>query len=231
MPGFDKICGRWGSTQSARAGIGRETPCSSWLLSRTVLKGEASAFTLELPPYRRPDIKRILYTSLIDRTIFVLMRAVYMAAPAGGVIWILANVHLGNTSLAQQIATFLDPVGRLMGLDGAILLSYIVAIPANEIVVPTMIMIYSGAGTMVEVDSLNALRHLFIGTAGWTTLTAISLMLFAVLHNPCSTTILTIWKETRSRKWTVIGALMPLLIGFIVTVLFAQTWRLVGGVF
>jgi len=195
------------------------------------LKGEASAFTLELPPYRRPDIKRILYTSLIDRTIFVLMRAVYMAAPAGGVIWILANVHLGNTSLAQQIATFLDPVGRLMGLDGAILLSYIVAIPANEIVVPTMIMIYSGAGTMVEVDSLNALRHLFIGTAGWTTLTAISLMLFAVLHNPCSTTILTIWKETRSRKWTVIGALMPLLIGFIVTVLFAQTWRLVGGVF
>ncbi len=203
---------------------------TSWLLSRTLLRGEASAFTLELPPYRRPDIKRILYTSLIDRTIFVLWRAVIMAAPAGGLIWILANVHVGDTSLAVAIASFLDPFGRLLGLDGVILLAYIVAIPANEIVVPTMIMIYSGAGTMVEVEGLNALRQLFVDQAGWTLLTAVNLMLFAVLHNPCSTTILTIWKETGSKKWTAIGALMPLSIAFLVTFLVAQIWRL-GAIF
>nr|WP_290668981.1 ferrous iron transport protein B [Ardenticatena sp.] len=199
---------------------------TSWLLSRTLLRGEASAFTLELPPYRRPDIKRILYTSIIDRTIFVLWRAIVMAAPAGGLIWILANIHVGDASLAQQIAAFLDPFGRLLGLDGAILLAYIIAIPANEIVVPTIIMIYSGAGAMVEVENLAALRTLFVDQAGWTLLTAVSLMLFAVLHNPCSTTILTIWKETKSLKWTTIGALMPLGIAFLVTFVVAQTWRL-----
>ncbi len=204
---------------------------TSWLLSRTLLRGEASAFTLELPPYRRPDIKRILYTSLIDRTIFVLWRAVVMAAPAGGVIWILANVYVGGASLAQHIASFLDPFGRLLGLDGVILLAYIIAIPANEIVVPTMIMVYSGAGAMVEAESLAELRTLFVDGAGWTLLTAISLMLFAVLHNPCSTTILTIWKETRSAKWATVGALMPLAIGFLVTFLVAQGWYLVAGLF
>ncbi len=203
---------------------------TSWLLSRTLLRGEASAFTLELPPYRRPDIKRILYTSIIDRTIFVLWRAVIMAAPAGGLIWILANVHVGGTSLASAIASFLDPFGRLLGLDGVILLAYIVAIPANEIVVPTMIMIYSGAGTMIEVEGLNALRQLFIEQAGWTLLTAVNLMLFAVLHNPCSTTILTIWKETGSKKWTIIGALLPLSIAFLVTFVVAQIWRLTAGI-
>ncbi len=203
---------------------------TSWLLSRTLLRGEASAFTLELPPYRRPDIKRILYTSIIDRTIFVLWRAVIMAAPAGGLIWILANVHVGGTSLASAIASYLDPFGRLLGLDGVILLAYIVAIPANEIVVPTMIMIYSGAGTMIEVEGLNALRQLFIEQAGWTLLTAVNLMLFAVLHNPCSTTILTIWKETGSKKWTIIGALLPLSIAFLVTFVVAQIWRLTAGI-
>ncbi|MDQ7028814.1 MAG: ferrous iron transport protein B [Ardenticatenia bacterium] len=201
---------------------------TSWLLSRTLLRGEASAFTLELPPYRRPDIKRILYTSLIDRTIFVLWRAVIMAAPAGGLIWILANIYVGGTSLAQHIASFLDPFGRLLGLDGVILLAYIIAIPANEIVVPTMIMVYSGAGAMVEAESLAELRALFVDGAGWTLLTAISLMLFAVLHNPCSTTILTIWKETRSAKWATVGALMPLAIAFLVTFLVAQSWALLA---
>jgi len=203
---------------------------SSWLLSRTLLRGEASAFTLELPPYRRPDIKRILYTSIIDRTIFVLWRAVIMAAPAGGVIWLLANISVGGLSLADHIANFLDPFGRLLGLDGVILLAYIIAIPANEIVVPTMIMVYSGAGAMVEVEGLSALRALFVDQAGWTLLTAVSLMLFVVLHNPCSTTILTIWKETGSKKWAAVGALLPLSIGFIVTFLVAQTWRLVAGI-
>ena len=200
----------------------------SWLLSRTILRGEPSAFTLELPPYRKPDVLRILYTSFIDRTVFVLMRAIYMAAPAGGIIWLLANVHYHGQSLAHIVASFLDPFGRLLGLDGVILLAYIIAIPANEIVVPTIIMVYSGAGTLIELDSLSALRDLLVGQAGWTLLTAVSLMLFAVLHNPCSTTILTIWKETGSKKWTAIGALMPLGIAFLVTFIVAQVWRLVA---
>ncbi len=202
---------------------------SSWLLTRTLLRGEASAFTLELPPYRRPDIKRILYTSIIDRTIFVLWRAIMMSAPAGGLIWLLANISVGGTSLAQHIAGFLDPFGRLLGMDGVILLAYIIAIPANEIVVPTIIMLYTGAGAMVEVEGLTALRALFVDQAGWTLLTAVSLMLFAVMHNPCSTTILTIWKETGSKKWAAVGALLPLGIGVVVTFAVAQTWRLVAG--
>ncbi len=202
---------------------------SSWLLTRTLLRGEASAFTLELPPYRRPDIKRILYTSIIDRTIFVLWRAIMMSAPAGGLIWLLANISVGGTSLAQHIAGFLDPFGRLLGMDGVILLAYIIAIPANEIVVPTIIMLYTGAGAMVEVEGLTALRALFVDQAGWTLLTAVSLMFFAVMHNPCSTTILTIWKETGSKKWAAVGALLPLGIGVVVTFAVAQTWRLVAG--
>ncbi len=202
---------------------------ASWLLSRTLLKGEASAFTLELPPYRRPDIKRILYTSFIDRTLIILHRAVVMAAPAGGVIWLLGNIHVAGAPLAQHIAGFLDPIGRLMGLDGVILLAYIIAIPANEIVVPSMIMIYSGAGALMELDSVQALRELFVGRAGWTLLTAVNLMLFTVMHNPCSTTILTIWKETGSKKWAAVGALLPLSIGFVVTVLVATAWRVLAG--
>ncbi len=200
----------------------------SWVLSHTLLKGEPSAFTLELPPYRRPDIRRILYTSFIDRTIFVLWRAVYMAAPAGGLIWILANLHVHGQALVHLIASLLDPFGRLLGLDGVILLAYVVALPANEIVVPTMIMTYSGASTVMEVENMAALKALLVGQAGWTLLTAISLMLFAVLHNPCSTTILTIWRETGSKKWTLIGALLPLGIAFLVTFLVAQVWHMLG---
>ena len=194
--------------------------------SRTVLKGEASSFTLELPPYRKPAIGRILYTSLIDRTLFVLWRAIIMAAPAGGLIWLLANISIQDQSLAMWIAGWLNPAGHLMGLDGAILLAYIVAIPANEIVVPTIIMIYSHAGAMLDITQLDQLRALLVDQAGWTMLTAVNLMLFALLHNPCSTAILTIWKETKSVRWTVIGALMPLGIGIVVTVLVALIWRL-----
>jgi len=198
----------------------------SWVLSRTILKGEASSFTLELPPYRKPNILRILYTSVIDRTLFVLWRAIVMAAPAGGIIWLLANIHVGGHSLAFQISAFLDPLGYLLGLDGVILLAYIVAIPANEIVVPTILMIYANAGTMVEISQISQLKALLVDQAGWTMLTAVDLMLFALLHNPCSTTILTIWKETKSARWTIIGALMPLGIAFLVTFLVAQTVRL-----
>ena len=197
----------------------------SWVLARTVLSGEASAFTLELPPYRRPSILRILYTSLIDRTMFVLFRAILTAAPAGAVIWTLANIQSGGVSLADHIANFLNPLGHAVGLDGVILLAYIIAIPANEIVVPTMLMVYMGTGMMIELESFDQLRTLLVDQHGWTMLTAVCLMLFALLHNPCATTILTIWKETRSAKWTVVGSLMPLAVAFIVTFAVASIVR------
>ncbi|MHA2609670.1 MAG: nucleoside recognition domain-containing protein [bacterium JZ-2024 1] len=202
---------------------------SSYLLSRTVLKGIPSAFTLELPPYRIPNFTRILYTSFIDRTLFVLWRAIYMAAPAGGLIWILANIHIGSASLSQHIAHFLNPLGYLIGLDGVILLAYIIAIPANEIVVPTIVMGYLGAGMMTELESLSDLRSLLVGQAGWSLLTAVCLMLFSVLHNPCSTTILTIYKETGSKKWALFGALFPLIFAFSTTFLVATIWRMLSG--
>ncbi len=198
----------------------------SWALSRTVLKGEASSFTLELPPYRRPNIGQILYTSIIDRTLFVLWRAVLMAAPAGGVIWLLSNISVGGGTLTASISGLLDPLGQALGLDGVILLAYIIAIPANEIVVPTMLMAYTGAGMMIEIDSLSELQGLLVGQEGWTLLTAASLMLFSLLHNPCSTTIWTMYKETGSAKWTTLGALMPLAIAFAVCFAVAQTARI-----
>lgn len=200
----------------------------SWVLARTVLQGEASAFTLELPPYRRPSILRILYTSLIDRTIFVLWRAMLTAAPAGAVIWILANIDWNGISLAQHSANFLQPLGYAIGLDGVILLAYVIAIPANEIVVPTMLMVYLGVGMMTEDISYDTLRTLLVDRHGWTMLTAVNLMLFSLLHNPCATTILTMWRETRSAKWTALGALMPLAIAFIVTFLTATAARSFG---
>ncbi|MYA80020.1 MAG: ferrous iron transporter B, partial [Acidobacteriia bacterium] len=193
-----------------------------------VLQGEASAFTLELPPYRRPSIMRILYTSLIDRTIFVLWRAIMTAAPAGAVIWILANINVAGVSLAQRSADFLDLLGFAIGLDGVILLAYVIAIPANEIVVPTMLMIYMGVGMMSDVTSYDEIHALLVEQQGWTMLTAINLMLFSLLHNPCATTIITIWKETRSARWTTIGALVPLSFAFAVTFAVATLWRIIA---
>jgi ferrous iron transport protein B len=197
----------------------------SWGLSRTILRGEASAFTLELPPYRRPGVMRILYTSLIDRTLFVLWRAILTAAPAGAVIWILGNITVGDASVARHIADTLNPFGHALGLDGAILLAYIIAIPANEIVVPTMMMVYMGTGMMTDVTSFEDIRRLLVDQNDWTMLTAVNLMLFSLLHNPCATTILTIYKETLSKKWAAVGALMPLVIAFLVTFLVAVVWR------
>jgi ferrous iron transport protein B len=200
----------------------------SAILSRTVLKGEASAFTLELPPYRRPSIVRILYTSMIDRTLFVLWRAIICAAPAGAVIWLLANITAGGESLAQHCVEFLDPVGFAIGLNGVILLAYVIAIPANEIVVPTILMLYLGDTMMTEEPGTNGFRELLVEREGWTLLTAINLMLFSLLHNPCATTIYTMWKETKRLKWTVLGVVMPLVIAFVVTFVIAQTARLFG---
>ncbi len=201
----------------------------SWVLSRTILKGEASAFTLELPPYRRPGMLRILYTSLIDRTLFVLWRAMWTAAPAGAVIWLLGNIVVGGESLATRISAALQPLGWAMGLDGVILLAYIIAIPANEIVVPTMLMVYMAQGMMTDLQSFDQLRALLVDQHGWTMLTAVNLMLFSLLHNPCATTVITIYKETLSAKWAAIGALMPLAIAFAVTLSTAAFARLFLG--
>lgn len=200
----------------------------SWALSRSILKGEASAFTLELPPYRRPSVGRILYTSLIDRTIFVLWRAILTAAPAGAVIWILGNVDVGGLSLARHVSAALNPAGQALGLDGTILLAYIIAIPANEIVVPTMLMVYMGVGQMTELKSLDELRQLLVAGNGWTMLTAVNLMLFSLLHNPCATTVMTIYRETLSAKWATLGALLPLGLAFLVTFLTASIARALG---
>jgi len=206
----------------------------SWALSRTVLRGEASTFSLELPPYRPPNILRTLYTSLIDRTIFVLWRAVLFALPAGMVIWLIANINVGDESLAAYLITKMEPAGWLLGLNGVILLAYVVAIPANEIVIPTVLMLTvlmtgftgvgeQGAGVMFETDGQPLLNLLHAG--GWTTLTAVCLMLFSLCHNPCSTTIYTIWKETHSLRWTVVSVLLPLFCGFGICALVAVVWR------
>lgn len=198
----------------------------SWALSRSLLSGEASAFTLEMPPYRRPSVLRILYTSLIDRTIFVLGRAMLTAAPAGALIWILANVQAGELTLAEHAIALLEPLGTSIGLDGVILLAYVIAIPANEIVVPTMLMCYLGGSMMMDITTYEQIREVLVGQHGWTLLTAVNLMLFSLLHNPCATTILTIWKETRSARWTALGALMPLGLAFLVCLATAQAARL-----
>jgi len=210
---------------------------ASWGLSRTVLRGEATSFSLELPPYRPPRVLQTLYTSLIDRTLIVLWRAVVFAAPAGAVIWLVANVHLGGSSVAEHLVGWLDPVGVLIGLNGVILLAYVVAIPANEIVIPTVLMLTvltagiaeagAGAGVMFDAGGANATGEL-LRAGGWTLLTAVNLMLFSLLHNPCSTTIYTIFRETGSRKWTVVATLLPLAMGFVVCFLVAQVWRLVA---
>ena len=211
---------------------------ASWLLTRTVLKGEATTFSLELPPYRPPRVLQTLYTSLIDRTLIVLWRAVVFAAPAGAVIWLVANVSIGDATIAQRVISWLDPLGLLMGLNGVILLAYIVAIPANEIVIPSILMLTvhaakmtgvgAGDGVMFELDNAAEVGTL-LRTAGWTTLTGLNLMLFSLLHNPCSTTIYTIFKETKSWRWTTVATALPLVMGFVVCFLVAQVWRLAAG--
>ncbi|HEX9895954.1 MAG TPA: ferrous iron transport protein B [Gemmatimonadales bacterium] len=203
----------------------------SWLLTRTVLSGEATSFSLELPPYRPPRVLQTLYTSLIDRTLIVLWRAVVFAAPAGAVIWLISNIDIGGVSIARHLISDLTPFGLLVGLNGVILLAYIVAIPANEIVIPTVLMLTvlatnavgvgAGTGVMFELDSTQAVGDL-LRAGGWTVLTAVNLMLFSLLHNPCSTTIYTIYKETGSAKWTTVATLLPLVLGFVVTFLVTQ---------
>lgn len=186
----------------------------SKLLSATLLKGLPSSFTLELPPYRRPQICKTIVRSLLDRTIFVLLRAMCVAAPAGIVIWLMSNIMVNGESLCVIISNFLQPLGSLMGLDGVILLAFILGFPANEIVVPIIIMIYTASGTLVEYDILSSLYNLFVEN-GWTWVTALCTMIFSLMHFPCSTTCLTIYKETKSLKWTLLSFILPTILGIL----------------
>ena len=186
----------------------------SKLLSATLLKGLPSSFTLELPPYRRPQICKTIVRSLLDRTIFVLLRAMCVAAPAGIVIWLMSNIMINGESLCVIISNFLQPLGSLMGLDGVILLAFILGFPANEIVIPIIIMIYTASGTLVEYDSLSSLYNLFVEN-GWTWVTALCTMIFSLMHFPCSTTCLTIYKETKSLKWTLFSFILPTILGIL----------------
>ena len=178
------------------------------LLSITLLKGIPSSFTLELPPYRRPQIGRVIVRSIFDRTLFVLARAAAVAAPAGLVIWLAANITAGGTTLLDIMSGALDPLGKLMGLDGVILIAFILGFPANETVIPIIIMAYMSTGSLTELSSVSAMRELFISN-GWNTLTAVCFIIFALMHWPCSTTLLTVKKETGSLKWTALAAALP----------------------
>ncbi|MGI6069672.1 MAG: ferrous iron transport protein B [Blautia sp.] len=195
------------------------------LLSHTILKGVPSSFTLELPPYRRPQVGKVIVRSIFDRTLFVLGRAAAVAAPAGLLIWILANVTVGDGSLLQHCAGFLDPFARLMGLDGVILLAFLLGFPANEIVIPIVIMAYMAQGSLMELGSLGEMKALFLAH-GWTWTTAVSTMLFSLMHWPCSTALLTVKKETGSWKWTALAALLPTVIGIVVCMLFTALTEL-----
>ncbi len=198
----------------------------SYLLSKTLLKGIPSTFTLELPPYRAPQVGRIIYTSLIDRTIFVLSRAAVVAAPAGAIIWLLANIYVKDFSILNHMASFLDPLGKAIGMDGFILIAFIAGFPANEIVIPVLLMAYMSKGALTDFESINSLRQILISN-GWTALTAINMMLFSLLHWPCSTTLLTIKKETGSLKWTLAAFIIPTGIAFLVCFVTASVYRLI----
>ncbi len=187
----------------------------SKILSKTILKGIPSSFVLELPPYRKPQFGKILIRSIFDRTLFVLGRAICVAAPAGLVIWLLANIGINGESLLTLIANFLNPFARLMGLDGYILTAFILGIPANEIVLPIILMCYLGGNSLVNLEDTFSIGQILI-SHGWTILTAINVMLFTILHYPCATTLLTIKKETGSWKWTFLSFLIPTLCGIVV---------------
>ncbi|WP_304431905.1 ferrous iron transporter B [Acutalibacter muris] len=199
----------------------------SKFLSATLLKGVPSSFTLELPPYRRPQLGKVIVRSIFDRTLFVLGRAASVAAPAGLIIWLLANIHAGGDTLLAHCAGFLDPFARVFGLDGVILLAFILGLPANEIVIPLIIMAYLSQGSLVELSDLTALRALLIDN-GWTWVTALCVMVFSLMHWPCSTTCLTIKKESGSWKWTAAAVAIPTVCGLILCFLIANACRLLG---
>ena len=199
----------------------------SWLLSLTILKGEPSSLVLELPSYRRPQIGAVIYRSIIDRTLFVLRRAILISAPAGAVIWILANTFIGQQSLLNSLGYALNPFGQLFGLDGFIVMAFILGLAANEIVLPILLMSYLSTGYLQDFASLEGLRSVLVNN-GWTWLTAVNIMLFSLFHWPCSTTLLTTYKETGSKKWVLLSFLIPTLTGLTVCFILTQCVRLLG---
>ena len=199
----------------------------SRLLSGTLLKGIPSSFALELPPYRRPRIGPVIVRSVLDRTLFVLGRAAAVAAPAGLVIWLFANLQIGNASILTHCTGFLDPFARLIGLDGVILMAFILGFPANEIVIPIILMSYLSTGTLTDMSDLSALREL-LASHGWTWVTAVCTMLFSLFHWPCSTTCITIQKESGSLKWTALSILLPTAVGMLLCFMVSTTAQLLG---
>lgn len=192
---------------------------TSSVLSKTLLKGVPSSFTLELPPYRRPQYGKVIVRSIFDRTLFVLGRAITVAIPAGLVIWCLANININGGSLLSILSNVLDPLGKLLGMDGVILLAFILAFPANEIVIPIIIMSYMSTGNLVDISNLSTLREVLVSN-GWTWVTALSVMLFSLMHWPCSTTCLTVKKETSSIKWTILSIVIPTFCGVVICLIF-----------
>ena len=198
----------------------------SKILSKTILKGLPSSYILELPPYRKPQIGKVIFRSIFDRTLFVLDRAIAIAAPSGIIIWIFSNVTIGNISILTHIANFLNPFATLLGLDGYILTAFLLAIPANEIVLPVILMSYIGAGSLVALEDTNIIGTILIQN-GWTLLTAINVMIFSLLHFPCSTTLITIKKETSSWKWAIASFIIPTLCGILVCMATTFIWNLI----
>ena len=198
----------------------------SKFLSKTILKGESSSFVLELPPYRKPQIGQVLVRSILDRTLFVLGRAIAIALPAGIVIWIFANVYMGESSILTYIANSLNPFAQIIGLDGYILTAFILGIPANEIVLPIILMGYMGSGTLVNLESTAEIGRILIQN-GWTLITAINVMIFTLLHFPCTTTLLTIKKEAGNIKWSIVAFLLPTICGIVLCMLTNFVWNLV----
>lgn len=193
----------------------------SAILSKTILKGITSSFILELPPYRKPQVGKVLVRSIFDRTIFVLGRALVVAAPAGLIIWLMANIYINNISILSYCSSMLDPFARFIGLDGVILMAFILGFPANEIVIPIIIMSYMSTGSILSIENLAELHELFVSN-GWTPVTAICVMVFSLFHFPCGTTCLTIKKETGSVKWTLLSVIIPTLIGIMLCGAIAQ---------
>ena len=205
-------------------GIGM-TMLISWLLSKTLLKGVPSSFTLELPPYRKPQILKVIVRSIFDKTLHVLSRAIIVTIPAGILIWVLANVNINNISILMHINQFLDPFGKIIGLDGVILTSFLLAFPANEILIPIMIMSYLSLGTITNYNSILELKTLFLDN-GWTILTAINTIIFSLMHFPCSTTCLTIKKETSSLKWMIYSMIIPTVCGITLCLIISIVYKL-----
>ncbi len=228
---FVTLSGFWGSIISSLIlaaviifGILMTFLCSK-LLSLTVLKGTPSSFTLELPPYRAPQVGKVIVRSIFDRTLCVLGRAASVAAPAGLIIWLLANIFIADKSILLYCTDLLDPLGRLLGLDGVILFAFVLALPANEIVIPIILMAYSASGSLIEYSSLSELGGL-LRANGWTALTALCVIVFMLCHFPCSTTLITIKKESGSMRWTLLAALLPTAIGMLLCLLLSSFARI-----